>query len=325
MQTSAIVLSGPGQLSFSPVELEAPRADDVVVEVAFSAISSGTEKRIWSGTMPDFPGMGYPLVPGYEAVGKVVEARSGASLSVGETVFVPGSARYREVRGLFGAAARHLITPSDRVARLDPGLASDGTLLALTATAYHAVMATLSERRGQSMSPPDLVIGNGVLGRLIARICALYFGQQPVVWETNPSRREDETYVAVDPIEDNYWQYRNVIDASGDPDVLNLAIRRIERGSSITLAGFYGSKLSFAFPPAFMKEVRIAIAAEWQADDLAAVSDLIHQGQLSLAGLISHHMPVTYAKLAYQKAFTSPDCTKMVLDWQGIGTEKPDA
>lgn len=318
METSAIVLNGPGQLSFSNVELQAPRADDVVVEVTYSAISSGTEKRIWDGTMPDFPGMGYPLVPGYEAVGTVVETNADAQLAVGQTVFVPGSARYKQVKGLFGAAARHLVTPSDRVVAIDRDLGRNGTLLALAATAYHAVMTTLCERRGQSVAhPPDLVIGNGVLGRLIARICALYFGQQPVVWETNPIRQEDESYLAIDPIEDNYWSYRNVIDASGDPDVLNLAIRRIERGGSVTLAGFYGDKVSFAFPPAFLKEVRIAIAAEWQSADLTAVSDLIHQGQLSLGGLISHHMPVKYAQLAYQKAFSSPACTKMVIDWQG--------
>ena len=33
-----------------------------------------TEKLLWNGTMPHFPGMGYPLVPGYESVGRVIEA-----------------------------------------------------------------------------------------------------------------------------------------------------------------------------------------------------------------------------------------------------------
>ena len=46
----------------------------MVVEIAHSGISTGTEKLFWTGTMPPFPGMGYPLVPGYEAAGEVVEA-----------------------------------------------------------------------------------------------------------------------------------------------------------------------------------------------------------------------------------------------------------
>ena len=40
--------------------------------------------------MPSFPGMGYPLVPGYEAIGEVVEAGNGSGLSDGETVLVQG-------------------------------------------------------------------------------------------------------------------------------------------------------------------------------------------------------------------------------------------
>jgi 2-desacetyl-2-hydroxyethyl bacteriochlorophyllide A dehydrogenase len=41
--------------------------------------------------MPTFPGMGYPLVPGYESVGRVVAAGPKARLRVGERVFVPGA------------------------------------------------------------------------------------------------------------------------------------------------------------------------------------------------------------------------------------------
>ena len=45
----------------------------------------------WSGEMPPFPGMGYPLVPGYEAAGEVVEAGSLTGFKAGERVFVPGA------------------------------------------------------------------------------------------------------------------------------------------------------------------------------------------------------------------------------------------
>ena len=55
--------------------LDAPGPDDIVVEIAHTGISTGTEKLFWSGKMPPFPGMGYPLIPGYEAVGEVVAGR----------------------------------------------------------------------------------------------------------------------------------------------------------------------------------------------------------------------------------------------------------
>jgi 3-hydroxyethyl bacteriochlorophyllide a dehydrogenase len=61
----------------------------VVVDIDWSGISTGTEKLLWSGRMPPFPGMGYPLVPGYESVGRVVQAGP-ASGTAGRAVFVPG-------------------------------------------------------------------------------------------------------------------------------------------------------------------------------------------------------------------------------------------
>ena len=72
-----------------------------------------------TGRMPPFPGLGYPLVPGYESVGRVVDAGGAARSRIGETVFVPGSTGFKGARGLFGGAARMLVAQSPRVG-LDP-------------------------------------------------------------------------------------------------------------------------------------------------------------------------------------------------------------
>ena len=77
METIAVVLNQPEQIELSRLALTLPTADDVVVDVEWSGVSTGTERLLWSGRMPPFPGMGYPLVPGYESVGRVVEAGSG--------------------------------------------------------------------------------------------------------------------------------------------------------------------------------------------------------------------------------------------------------
>ena len=74
METLAILLSAPEQLSLSRLTLTPPSAQDVVVDSDGSGISTGTERLLWSVRMPSFPGMGYPLVPGYESVGRVVQA-----------------------------------------------------------------------------------------------------------------------------------------------------------------------------------------------------------------------------------------------------------
>jgi 3-hydroxyethyl bacteriochlorophyllide a dehydrogenase len=91
MDTVAVVLEQPQQLSLSRLALDAATDADVLVEVDWSGISTGTERLLWSGRMPAFPGMGYPLVPGYESVGRVVAAGAASGHAVGTPVFVPGA------------------------------------------------------------------------------------------------------------------------------------------------------------------------------------------------------------------------------------------
>ena len=74
--------------------------------------------------------------------------------------------------------------------------------------------------------------------------------------------------------------------------------------------------LAFAFPPAFLREARIRVSAEWRPGDLAAVRALIEAGSLSLDGLITHRVPATEAGEAYRTAFADPACLKMILDWR---------
>src|SRR5579871_6619455 len=78
MDAVAVVLNGPGDLSVSRLALDPIGDADLLVEVAWSGISTGTERLLWQGRMPPFPGMGYPLVPGYESVGTIVASGSDA-------------------------------------------------------------------------------------------------------------------------------------------------------------------------------------------------------------------------------------------------------
>lgn len=316
MKTSAVILSGPRNLSVGQLSLVPPGPEDVVVQIAHSGISTGTEKLFWSGSMPPFPGMGYPLVPGYEAEGEVVEAGVQSGFCVGDHVFVPGANCFEAteagpVRGLFGAASRTLVTAGTRVTRIDSGHGAEGALLALAATARHALA-------GFDRALPDLIVGHGVLGRLLARLTIAAGAPAPTVWETNPARHAGaEGYAVLQPEDDTRRDYGAIYDASGATDLLNSLIGRIRRGGEVVLAGFYTQPISFAFPPAFMKEARFRIAAEWAIEDMEATRQLVESGALSLAGLVTHTRPAADATAAYDTAFTDPDCLKMILDWKG--------
>lgn len=307
--TTAIVLEKPETLVVSDLELAPAGAGDVVVETAFSGISTGTERLLYSGRMPDFPGMGYPLVPGYESVGTVVEAGPASGFSMGDWVFVPGANCYGSVRGLFGGAASRIVVPGARLIAVDATLREQGVLLALAATAYHALAGHAA---------PDLIVGHGVLGRLLARIAIATGAPPPTVWEKNLKRQDGALgYPVVAPEDDPRRDYRAIYDASGDAGLLDTLIARLAPGGEVVLAGFYSAPISFAFPPAFMREARLRCAAEWRPDDLTATRGLIEDGRLSLDRLISHRRPADDAANAYRTAFTDPACLKMILDWRG--------
>ncbi|WP_439136839.1 chlorophyll synthesis pathway protein BchC [Roseicyclus sp.] len=324
MISNAVILQGPKTLGLGALALTDPGPDDLVVDVRHSGISTGTEKLFWSGEMPPFPGMGYPLVPGYEAAGEVVSAGPGTGFKVGDIVFVPGANCFGEVKGLFGGAASRVVTAANRVVRIDPTLGAEGALLALAATARHALA-------GMNTKLPELIIGHGVFGRLLARLTIAAGGPAPTVWEINPDRQHGAMgYDVIHPDADARRDYGCIYDASGVSSLLDTMVSRLAKGGEIVLAGFYPEPLQFAFPPAFLREARFRIAAEWTREDLVATRDLIDHGALSLSGLITHTASANQAETAYQTAFEDPTCLKMILNWisasgEAVGPKRENA
>ncbi|MFN4024801.1 MAG: chlorophyll synthesis pathway protein BchC [Hyphomonas sp.] len=302
----AVIFSGDSTAFVARLELEPPGPADVVVEVIWSGVSAGTERLMWSGEMPPFPGLSYPLVPGYEAVGQIILA-SGAPERVGEVVFVPGARCFRGASGLFGASASHIVVPGMRAYTLTLASPREGVLLALAATAHHAIA-------GYPL--PELIVGHGVLGRLAARLVVALGGDAPTIWEINAARREADDYPVIAPSTDERRNYRAVCDLSGDSAIIDKVLPHCVPGAEIVLAGFYSARPSFAFPLAFMKEMRLRVAAEWTPADLDAVSSLVHSGKLSLEGLITHIRPAAEADEAYRQAFSDAACLKMLIDWR---------
>lgn len=310
MNTLAVVFDQPRQLTLRELALASAGDADVVVDIEWSSISAGTERLLWEGRMPVFPGMGYPLVPGYESVGVVVHAGANSAITPGTHVFVPGANCYEGARGLFGGAARRVVVPAQRVITVDPALGERTTLLALAATARHAL--------GHGLPLPELIIGHGVFGRLTARLVRA-LGGACVVWERSSTRMSGATdYRVITADADDRRDYRCILDASGDAALLDTLVGRLAKGGEIVLAGFYATPIAFQFPAAFMREARFRIAAEWSPADLADVLDLVRAGSLSLDGLITDIAPAERAADAYRAAFEDPACLKMVLDWRTL-------
>ncbi len=310
MKTDAVIMTGPKKLSVESLVVNEPQAGEVVADISYSGISTGTEKLFWTGEMPYFPGMGYPLVPGYESVGEIVAASPETGFKVGDFVFVPGANCFGDIKGLFGGSSKTIVTPASRIIKIDRQMSFDGVLFALAATARHAIAGFGNEL-------PDLIVGHGVLGRLLARLALIAGGDAPVVWETNKDRMVGaKGYEVVHPDSDTRRDYKSVYDVSGDPTVINELVGRISKGGEIVLAGFYPGNINFAFPAAFMKEARLRVSAEFNSEDVSVTRSLIEAGNLSLRNLVTNMEPAKDVSKAYDNAFNDPKCLKMVLDWR---------
>ena len=308
---TAVVFEEPQAVAVRQLAMKPPGDGEVLVDVEWSGISTGTEKLLWSGRMPPFPGLGYPLIPGYETVGRVSAVGDNTSFHVGDRVFVSGASCYGEIRGLFGGAASNMVVSEDKLIPVGEQLEEKAILMALAATAHHALCVD------GELALPDLVVGHGVVGRLLARLTIALGGQAPTVWETNPERHAGaDGYTVITPDSDTRHDYTRIIDASGDASVIDKLVPHLNKRGEIVLAGFYAEPVSFQFPPAFMREASFRIAAEWRRSDLSSVKSLVESGALSLEGLITHRVRAADAQSAYDTAFSDAGCLKMILDWR---------
>jgi 3-hydroxyethyl bacteriochlorophyllide a dehydrogenase len=235
-------------------------------------------------------------------------------LSVGDLVFLPGSYAFQGVQNIFGGSGSRLVVPHERAVKLHPALGVKGVLLALAATAHHVFTVG---REGLPLLYPDLIIGHGIMGRLLARMVVAAGKPAPVVWETQAVRQSGALgYSVIHPDEDQRKDYRCICDVSGDSGILNRVIPKMGPGGEVVLAGFYKQDLSFSYAMAFMREASIRVAAQWKKHDLDAVVAMFHDGRLPLEGLITHTEIPQRAQQAYEVAFGDPHCLKMVINWR---------
>ena len=110
-KSKAIVFSGVRQIELRDVTLKPISSTDVLVETWWSSISTGTEKMALNGLIPSPPFI-FPFIPGYETVGRIVEAGDHVNQDlIGKFAYVAGSFGYEDVNAAFGGASQFIVCP----------------------------------------------------------------------------------------------------------------------------------------------------------------------------------------------------------------------
>lgn len=319
IKSRAVVIPRRNTVELRTVQVTEPRAGDVLIRTAYTSISAGTERMLLDGRMPH-PALLFPVVPGYETVGQVVQVGAKAPKELlGQWVYVGGARCFRGVNPAWGGQSEYLSAEAERVVPLGAIDPATGVILALAATALHGVNVGQIRR-----SDRVLVLGQGIVGQLAARLARLQGAAHVAVADRVGVRlgaaQADQVIDITRESLDEAVGESNInvlIEATGSMTALAGALPLLANHGRVLLLGYY-DHVNIPYAPVFMREAQILIAREWQFGpdgDLPRVRDMIAAGELDVRGLLTHRVPLDRIQAAYRLAFEDPSCLKLVVEW----------
>ena len=324
-KSKAIVFSGVQQIELRDVTLKSISSTDVLVETWWSSISTGTEKMALNGLIPSPPFI-FPFIPGYETVGRIVEAGDHVNQDlIGKFAYVAGSFGYEDVNAAFGGASQFIVCPVESITVLD-GIANPqcGIALPLGATALHIV--DLAEVKGKQV----LVLGQGAVGILAAELAKHMGASLVAVTEPHQNRLDISTAdIKVNPDKQDVsaalagHEFDVLIDSTGIMSAIDTGLRFVKFHGKVIFGGYY-QRINIDYSQAFNKELSFIAARQWAKGDLRRVRELIASGNINAEKIFTHQCSLENNLMeAYMQAFDDPDCLKMIIHWQdGSEAEK---
>jgi 2-desacetyl-2-hydroxyethyl bacteriochlorophyllide A dehydrogenase len=224
----AVVWTAPGLTELVPVEV--PRAGDgeVTVAVLTSIVSTGTERAQYL-SLPN-TSVGFPHRPGYSAAGVVLAAGRDVS-----------SVRSAELVAVRNVPHMSVVTvPASSAHPVPAGVGEEAAAM----VQFGVICAQGVRRAGIEKSDPVCVIGAGLIGLLSQRLAkAAGAGEITVIARSRAKERIATTggarflVAAGDAEEIAALAAPVVIEATGDPDALRLAVEAASPGGRLVLLG----------------------------------------------------------------------------------------
>ena len=327
-----LVIRGPRQAEFEEVPAPECSPDGILVRARTTAISTGTELRVYRGIPVDPEGkflfptqpFGFPVENGYSMVGEVIEVGARVSgLAKGDRVFVP------EPHKQMAAC------PAHRATRLPEVLPDDlGPFLHILEVAHIAL------RRGQPSPGENVaIVGAGLIG-LSGLAYAKAFGMKTAVVDIDRSRLEVATALGADwtgSPEDPGFEEQVVgfFDGDGADLVLEAAstwvaietgLRIARPGARVVVVARHTDQPAFSAVgyPYLAKNLSIRTSyghptsgERWDRQhSLALTLDLLVRGRLDVRPIITHRFDWRELPEVYRRMDASaPDMIGVAIDW----------
>lgn len=311
----AIVFEAPGELALRDVADPAPGPREVVIQVAAVGIC-GTDTHVFDG---EFEGTVFPLIPGHEASGVVVEVGSEVtSLAVGEHVVVNPSTTCGEcefclngksnlcrswnglgVVASDGAAAQYLKAPVSNVFRLKPE--TDLHQAALVEPLACAIRGydILPRKMGEHY----LVYGSGTMGLLMAQLAPRAGAASVTIVDLSSARREaaeevgiEHVHTSADEADRDQWDV--VIDCTGVVRAIEDGLPRVKAGGTFQHFGVAPAEAKAAYSPfrVYRDELNI-VGTMAVLNTFGRAVEMFEAGAVRSVPMISHSFTLDdYAK-----------------------------
>ncbi len=329
IQTRAIIFEGFNQVRLQALEIPQPKPGELLVKTLYTGVSTGTETRVLSGKQT---GGQFPLIPGYESVGRVVAGGEPADFKPGDVVFHCGSNYTGPYNKCWGAHMEYALVQENDVHRVPAELNPIHAVPAkVGAIALHGV-----KRAGVCAEDTVVVVGLGLIGHWAAQ-CAKAYGARVIGVDTNPHRlrlaanagieylvnaSEEDVKAKVDA----YGQANVsvVIDATGIASQLKNSARLVRSmpwrppyppSSRLVILGSYTEPIVLDYDPLFMDEVDILFSRDTRPDDIREMLALLSTAKVKPEALATSCYPANDAPQAYREMVEN-NLMRMIFKWE---------
>ncbi|MCU6709927.1 hypothetical protein M6D81_14625 [Paenibacillus sp. J5C_2022] len=326
MKGYAVVFPDKLKVEYAEVRLPAPGPNDLLIDVAYSWISIGTESSFLrgeraGGETPYESGMPWPFpqVPGYQKTGIVRSVGSDVrGFSPGDSVFVSGS-KVNHMYGFGGGHVNPAIAESEHVWKLPAHVPLEAFAgLVLTQVGYNC--GTASPLRAGECA---VVIGDGLVGQWTAQTLANR-GALVVVLGRHKERLRllpdnvSAVHVRQQEPEDVIYPggISVIVDTVGDLDMVMRLEPKMVRGSHLVSAGYLGNKGMIDIQKLRKKEITLYTPSGMTRQRMDATIQGISDGWLNTIPLITHRFPAEYAAKAWKLILAKQEpFLGILLEW----------
>jgi L-iditol 2-dehydrogenase len=317
----ALVVTEPNVFEVQDVERPSPGAHEVLCRVRAIAIC-GTDPHIIQGHYPGFWPQGWPLIPGHEWCGDVVELGPGAAefgWEVGTRVAGTSHAacgfcrkcvegrynvceRFGDLRvhkqyghNVDGAYAEYVVHSIKSVFAVPEALSDEeAAMLDPAAIALHTV-----KRGGHAPGDAVVVVGPGVMGLLVAEFArALGAGRVIVVGrgarlaKAAALGHETVDFTAGDPVAavrelTGGFGAEVALECSGDAAALGQCVELVRKGGRVAVIGIPMEAAQIPLQRVVLDEIDV-VGVRAAAGEMAEAIALVAAGRIRLAELITH-------------------------------------